>query len=363
MDGNLATAPSNAVAEKHKISVSFFKKGITVAILSGIFYGLYTVFMTKGMSEGVWTDWYGPNEAGLSAFAITFVLGALGSAVNDTVSGVWTLINVSIKGKLGDFFRTVKTKPGAMMIICALIGGPIASTAYVVSLQLAGSMIIPITALCPAIGAILGRIVFKQELNGRMLVGVFVCVGASILIGSASFGEAASDGAFLGFCIAFVAALGWGIEGCVAGYGTSLIDYQIGITIRQCTSGLSNLIIMVPLMCLISGNIGLAPQVIGAAFSSGSAMIFFLISGLCAVFAFGFWYKGTSMCGAPLGMACNGMYSFWGPFFCWIILGLIFNMDGWGLLPRQWVGAVVMAVGILLITMNPLDLFRKKEEI
>ena len=34
------------------------------------------------------------------------------------------------------------------MIVAALIGGPIAGTAYVVALQMAGPIVVPISALC-----------------------------------------------------------------------------------------------------------------------------------------------------------------------------------------------------------------------
>ncbi|GKH00620.1 MULTISPECIES: hypothetical protein [Hungatella] len=355
-------AGAAAIAAKKKLSAQFFKKGVFVAILSGICYGLYSAFMTLGMTKGVWADWYGPNTAALSAFVITYLLGSLGSAINDTCSAVWALLIAGIKGKLGDFFRCLKTKPGWIMIAAALVGGPISSAAYVVGLQMAGSIVIPISALCPAIGAILGRILYKQELNKRMVAGIVICVLSSFMIGSTSLGGDAPEGRLLGICIAFIAALGWGIEGCVAGYGTTLIDYEIGITIRQCTSGLSNLCILVPIFGIIAGNIGIAPRLTAQAFTSGPAMIFFVISGFFALFAYSLWYKGNSMCGAALGMACNGAFSFWGPFFCWIILGVICGIDGWSLPPIVWAAAILMIFGILMIAMNPLDLFRKKED-
>ena len=141
-------AGAAAIAAKKKLSAQFFKKGVFVAILSGICYGLYSAFMTLGMTKGVWADWYGPNTAALSAFVITYLLGSLGSAINDTCSAVWALLIAGIKGKLGDFFRCLKTKPGWIMIAAALVGGPISSAAYVVGLQMAGSIVIPISALC-----------------------------------------------------------------------------------------------------------------------------------------------------------------------------------------------------------------------
>lgn len=355
------SANANAIAAKKKLSSQFFKKGITVAILSGMCYGLYSAFITLGMSNGVWGDWYGANTAALSAFVVTYMLGALGSALNDTISAFWCIGIAAAKGKLGDFFRTLKTKPGRMMMLAALLGGPIASTAYIVALQMAGSIVIPITALCPAIGAIMARILFKQKLTPRMLLGIAICFSATLMIGGLGFLSDAPEGMLLGILIAFIAAFGWGLEGCIAGYGTSMIDYEIGITIRQCTSGLSNLIILLPIMGLMAGNIGLAPALVGQAAASSDAMIWFVVSAFFAVFAYSLWYKGNSMCGAALGMACNGAYSFWGPFFCWLILGVFVGQEGWALAPIAWIAAIVMAIGILIISMNPLDLFRKKE--
>ena len=39
----------------------------------------------------------------------------------------------------------------------------------------------------------------------------------------------------LGIILAIVAAFGWGLEGVIAGFGTSMIDSEIGIAIRQTT--------------------------------------------------------------------------------------------------------------------------------
>jgi len=140
------------------------------------------------MSKGIWgNDWYGANISGLSAFAVAYCLAALGSAVNDTMSGIWALINVTVKGELGDFFRTLKSKPGVVMIVCALIGGPLASTAYVAALQMGGSIIVPICALNASFGAIIGHFVFKQAINRRMMAGILLCLIAAGVIGGPSF--------------------------------------------------------------------------------------------------------------------------------------------------------------------------------
>jgi len=334
---------------RHRLRSAHVRRGVAAALVSGAVYGLYSAFVTKAMGTGVWATWY----AGPLTGTMILLLGAMASAINDTVSACWAVLIAAVKGKLGDLVRCLPTKPGAVMMACALIGGPIASTAYIVALRMAGSLIIPIAALCPAIGAVLGRLLFKQQLNARMLVGVFVCVGASILIGSQSLGDGPGGSAFIGCLIALVAAFGWGLEGCIAGVGTSLIDNEIAVAIRQTTSGLTNLLILVPVLAAASGGVAQAPRLVGQAISDGPAMLFFAVSGLFALFTFGLWYMGNARCGAALGMACNGTYSFWGPFFCWIVLGVVFGGAGWALAPVVWLGAVVMAVGILLIAVDP----------
>jgi drug/metabolite transporter (DMT)-like permease len=358
---NSAIAGTSASVLKARAAGRFFRKGLIIAILSGMAYGLYSAFVTVAMGEGVWADWYS-EESALTLLVVVYVLGVLGSGINDTMSAVWALGIAAFKGKLGDFFKCLRTKPGLVMIVCAIIGGPIASAAYIIAIQMAGSIVIPISALCPALGAILSRFIFKQKLTPRMLVGIAICLAATLMIGSASMGEEAPEGQLLGCLIAFIAALGWAIEGCVAGYGTAVIDYEIGITIRQVTSGLVNLFILLPIVAIIAGNVLLAPDLAFTALTDGPSMIIFVVSGFFALFAFSLWYKGNSMCGTALGMACNGAYSFWGPFFCWIVLGVFLGQDGWALAPIAWAAAIVMVVGILLIAVNPLELLRRNAE-
>ena len=221
MSDSAMTAPNNALAAKQAQEKSFRKKGIFIALMSGFLYGGYTAFMTQGMATGVWVDFYGGTgvAAGISAFGLVYTLSAVGAAVNDICSAVWTLIYAAIIGRLGDFGRSLKTKPGRILIVAAIIGGPIASTAYVVGLQMAGSIIVPIAALNAAIGAIIGRMIFKQPLTKGMVGGIAICFAAAVLIGSTgmSFGEGFSGEMLLGMIAALCAALGWGIEGAVVG--------------------------------------------------------------------------------------------------------------------------------------------------
>lgn len=360
------------IAQRRK---KYFIRGISFAIASGICYGLYTSFLTLAQTQGVWGEWFaggvwGENHPALTAFSISFTIAALASGINDLFSGVWSLVVCAKNGQLGDLLKTIKSMPGLVMILCAIIGGPIASIAYVVALNSATAagnpgVIVPIAALNCAIGAVLGRMFFKQELQAHKILGIIVCLVAAAIIGGASLAAIGPE-ALIGCVFALLAAFGWGFEGCVAGFGTALINYHIGITIRQLTAGVLELLVAFPLLAVIGGSISEIPLLAVAAFTDPS-LIIFILSGLFAMPAFSFWYKGNSMCGTALGMACNGMYAFWGPFFIWIIMGVL-GIGGLSecyppLTPIQWVGAVIMVGGIFLIAVNPANVFTSKRSL
>ena len=365
MSDSAMTMSNNALAAKQVQEKSYRKKGIFIALMSGFLYGGYTAFLTQGMASGIWVDYYGGTgvAAGLSAFALVYTLSAVGAAVNDICSAVWSLIYAAIIGRLGDFTRSINTKPGRILIVAAIIGGPLASTAYVIGLQMAGSIIVPIAALNAAIGAIIGRIIYKQKLSGGMILGIVICFTAAVIIGlfgygipkdglAGIFGNMSGE-AVIGIIAAFCAALGWGIEGAVGGYACCMVDTEIAICIRQCTSGIVNAVILCSLLAMIGGDgIGSGLVLVGHALADGPSIWMFIVAGIFASWSFKFWYKGASMCGAALGMGCNGTYAFWGPLYCLVVCGFIFGGEGWNIAWPGWVGAITMVIGIFVLAIS-----------
>ena len=65
-----------ALKMKQALDRQFYQKGIAVAVISGICYGLFTAFLNLGMGRGVWATW---TTDMLSAFTVTYIIGALGS--------------------------------------------------------------------------------------------------------------------------------------------------------------------------------------------------------------------------------------------------------------------------------------------
>ena len=335
---------------------------------SGVCYGLYTGFLTLAETQGVWGAWFagsewGEGQAALGAFVVAFALAALASGINDSISGIWSLAVCAKNRQMGDLVKTVRTKPGRIMMLCAAIGGPFASIAYVVALNSATAagnpgVIVPIAALNCALGVVLGRVLFKQRLEAHKIAGVAICLLRRGAYRRRELRRHGPSSARRAASSLFSPRSDGDSKDASRGSALRLIDYRIGIAIRQVTSGLLELFVVFPLLTIIGGGASALFAIVGAAATS-PAMAFFLISGFFAMPAFSFWYKGNSMCGTALGMACNGMYAFWGPFFIWIIMGVC-NIGGMAadyppLSSAQWVGAFVMIAGIFCIAKNPVD--------
>lgn len=357
MGDNSMAVSAVALDAKRAQEKSYRKKGIFIALMSGFLYGGYTAFMTQGMGTGIWGDFYAGTgvAAGISAFALLYTLSAVGAAANDICSAVYTLIQAAVFGRLGDFVRSINTKPGRILIGVALIGGPLASTAYALALNTAGSIIIPIASLNAACGAIIGRVVYKQPLTKGMAGGIIICFAAATLIGSTgiSLDQGFDSTMLIGIIAAFCCALGWGIEGALGGYACSMVDTEVAICIRQVTSGIGNGIILVSILSLIGGDgIGTGLSLVGHALTDMPSIWMFFIGGVFASWSFKFWYRGAAMCGAALGMGCNGTYAFWGPVWCLVICGFVFGGEGYAIPWQGWVGAIVMVVGIFVLAIS-----------
>lgn len=132
-----------------------------------------------------------------------------------------------------------------------------------------------------------------------------------------------------------------------------MVDTEVAITIRQVTSGIGNGIVLVSILSLIGGDgIGSGISMVGQALTDMPSVWLFLIGGIFASWSFKFWYRGAAMCGAALGMGCNGTYAFWGPVWCFVICGLVFGVDGYAIPWQGWVGAIVMVIGIFVLAIS-----------
>lgn len=323
----------NADALKAIANNKFRKTGISTGVISGLTYGLYSTFVViASMSE--------PLVGAVGLFAAPYVA----SALNDSIAAIWLLIYNAMTGRIREIGRSLRTFPGFVVILGALVGGPIASGAYLMGLAMAGAYAIPISALYTLFGAFFARIILKQKITARVGVGMMICIIGAIIINWVT--PEGGSNFTLGIICAFVAAIGWALEGVLAAFGSAMIDSDIAINIRQGVSGLVDIFIILPLI----GALGLFQETL----MSVTPLMWLAIAGLSAAVSFLCWYKSNSTIGCAVGMSLNITYVFWGVLFSIIFLGSAIT-------PTIVIGSIVILIGTILVSTNPMDILRKKE--
>lgn len=329
---NMAKA-SLADAKMKQVNKKFRITGLTTGALSGLTYGIYTTLVLVA-------GYYEPLVSAAGILAAPYVCAGL----NDLFAGIWLTIYNAKKGRLAEIGRTINTFPGKMMVLGALLGGPIANGAYLVGLALAGAYAIPISATCGLFGALFAWIFLKQRPTKRVVAGMLVCVTGAIIINWVK--PEGSPNFTLGIICALIAAICWGLEGMLSSYGGAMIDTDVATNIRELFSGLVDLVIIVPLV----GGLGLLGGTLGA----GLPVLWLAVSGLSAGASFLLWYKSNATVGCAIGMSLNVTYAFWGVLFCILFLHQPLTLT-------IVVGSIVIIFGAILVTMNPLDFFKKGE--
>ena len=230
------------------------------------------------------------------------------------------------------------------MLLGAFLGGPIANGAYLVGLALAGAYAIPISATCGLFGAIFAWIFLKQKPTKRVVAGMVICVAGAIVINWTK--PEGAPNFTLGILCSLLAAVCWGLEGTLSSYGGAMVDTDVATNIRELFSGLVNLIVIVPLV----GGLGL----LGGTLSAGIPVLWLAVAGLSAGASYLLWYQANATVGCAIGMSLNVTYAFWGVLFCVLFLGQAVT-------PTIVIGSIVIIAGAILVTMNPLDFFKKEE--
>ena len=309
----------------------FKKTGISAGAISGLTYGLFSTFVVVATTQE-------PLVGAVGLFAVPYIA----STINDLLAAIWLLIYNTTTGRLKEIGRSIRTFPGLIVMLGALFGGPIANGAYLMGLAMAGAYAIPISALFALFGAVFARIILKQKITKRVAVGMCVCIIGAIII---NWVKPESGSNFtLGIIFAFVAAIGWGLEGVLAAFGSATIDSDVAVNIREAVSGVVSGIIVIVF-------IG-ATDLLNATLSAGTPVIWLAIAGLCAAISFLTWYKANATVGCAVGMSLNMTYVFWG-----VLLSIMFL--GSAITPTIIIGSIVIFIGAVLVSMNPLELFKK----
>ncbi len=279
------------------------KYGLT----SGLLWGLDTVILGIGLAMA-------PYIGTAEALALAAIVGA---ALHDVFCAIWLFLYMAVKRRLKDTLAALKTRSGKVVILGALLGGPIGMTGYVTAINNIGAGYTAIiSSFYPAFGTVMAVLLLKEKMTFKQVIALCVALAGIIAMGYLSADTTVTGNAVIGLVGAAACVIGWGSEAvlCAWGMRDDSVDNETALQIRETTSALVYLIFVLPLFGAWAFTL--------TAFPSAATGIVAL-AGLAGATSYLFYYKGISVIGAAKGMALNISYSAWAVLFGVILLGAI----------------------------------------
>ena len=181
-------------------------------------------------------------------------------------------------------------------------------TGYVLGINLAGAAYaMPISALCPCVGAFLAAVFLKERIQPRVWVGIILAVAGAIIVSYVPPEGADPANFYLGIALATLATLGWGIEGAFGLLWTGSCGSEPcnGRQIPEFLRGL---------YCGRYSSVR-RPAVLFQAVMSMNAMALLAIAAITGAGCYIFWYKAFEYDRRQPTMALNDTYVLWGLVF------------------------------------------------
>lgn len=307
-------------------------------LFSGILWGLDTVVLGIALSMSPYIG---------TAAAIAFAAIA-SSFLHDACSAIWLMLYMGAKRRLKDTLAALKTRSGKVVMLGALLGGPIGMTGYVIAINNIGAAYTAIiSAFYPALGAFLSFVLLKERMDAKQIAALVAALVGVMAMGYISAGDSEMGNATLGLVGAVLAVVGWGSEAvlCAWGMRDDAVDNETALQIRETTSALVYGIVVLPLF----GAWGFAAS---AAPSLATGVI--ALSALAGTASYLFYYKGISVIGAAKAMALNISYSAWAVVFGFVLQGVVPT-------PAMVFFCVLILAGTVLAASDWNELFGRKE--
>lgn len=308
-------------------------------LMSGILWALDTTILAIALSMAPFID---------TVEAIAFAAIA-SAALHDMFCAIWMFFYMALRGRLKDTLAALKTRSGKVVIIGALLGGPIGMSGYVIAINNIGpAYTAMISAFYPAFGAFMAMLLLKEKMQVRQLIALFVALAGIFIMGAVTVTNDTYGDPVVGLACALLCVVGWGSEAVICAWGMrdEAVDNETALHIRETTSGLVYAIVVLPIFGAWAFTLQAVPTV-------GTAVV--ALSALAGTVSYLFYYKGISVIGAAKGMALNISYSAWAVVFGFVILGTIPG-------PVEIVCCALILGGTILAATDWNELFSRKNK-
>ena len=269
---------------------------------SGALWGLDTVILAIALA--------------LNPFATDAHASLVSAALHDAVCALILLVFMAMRGRLKDTWRAIHTRSGRAVMVAALLGGPIGMSGYLLAIdQIGAGYTAIISTFYPALGTALAVLVLKERMRPRQVIALAVAIGA--IIATSYTSTSVSGSALWGVLGALAAVVGWGCEAVILAWGMrdDAVDNETALQIRETTSGLTYLVLVVPLGGALSST--------GQALTSPGAMGLVALAAAAGTASYLFYYKAIDLLGAARAMALNISYSAWTVLFAFLLQSIV----------------------------------------
>ncbi len=310
----------------------------------------------------LWGAWYLPGTAvwtvppflAMSRSSVDEFLAAAAAitALSSVAVLLFLLLWLAVLEKLGEFVRTLRRfrRISKWYFLAAIFGGPCALFGSYVAIGFVGPVFAAVaTLLYPIVGAALARLWYNEKITLRAGAGILVIVLSGIAIfvpGLAGETAGAGGPVWIGYLGGIVAAIGWGVEGAVAGRALDISDPDVGIAIRFAAEAIYWLVLLLPGAAVWFGT---PVWPVAAAALGPAAGVWLLLSGLSFAFCYVTWYKSFPLIGVGRGQAIGALHAVFAVIF---LAAFAFHLPEWNFL----VGLVLAIAGSWLMVTEPAEI-------
>lgn len=285
-------------------------------------------FMWAMWCAVLWGAWYLPGSAvwfEAPYVNLSFDTNAqflLAAAVLTTFNAIAVLFFLfvwnGVLGKWGEYVRTIRQMRyiSKWFFIGAIFGGPMAIFGSYLAIGYIGGAFAAISALMyPIIGATLARLWYQEKITRRAAVGIFIILAGGVTVYAPGIiGEltGTGDSGWLGYMGGAMAAIGWGVEGAIAGRGLDVADPDVGITVRFSAEVLYWVVLILPAIYLFTDQP--VVEMVVATFN-WAAIGWLTLAGVTFAFCYVSWYKSFPLIGVGRGQAIAALYGLFAVIF------------------------------------------------
>lgn len=328
------------------------RKGLLLGIFVGIAWGLDGVLMGRVGLNSIFTDKAFALSQGISETSFSFS-PLVTAFFHESFCFFWVALVLLFSKQLKHvFYLLFKTKKGKAAAIAALVGSPIGMSAYLLGIKYATAPYASsISVIYPGVGALLSYLFLKEKLSLNSVIGIIVSLTGSFMLGFNPTGNM-PDTFFKGIMFAFVAVLGWALEGVIIGFAMKHIKNEESVE-----STPQQLLCLRYLVSMVAYAVIVLPAIKGYPLASNivsSGLVFkYALIAILGAFTYLSWYKAVDLIGSAMGTALNSTSALWTIIFSALLFGnkITPTLAFWG---------IVIVIGVFIFAINPKTLKNNK---